>query len=528
MKLPRKKFWTALLCALCSAALTLTVWAAPDAKRSATAETARTASPGMENEDLLYGYLLQRAGASDRVSLMADAGSQLNAKDKELYDLLKVWVAKIASGEITSASYVIPCDDFPLVWDAEQLGVSAVTEIRGNTVYLTDEAKEAIGQKINERLSYDKTAIHHALLSDFPYELYWYDKTYEDGNDKAFGFAYEVSYGPTFENTLAFSEPLSITVTMRVSQDYRDGDSLTLKSGFHDRIETALATAKSIVSAYADKSDYDKLLGYSMEICNLVKYDHAAADDSTNTPYGDPWQLISVFDGDLNTNVVCEGYSKAFKYLCDLSSFSSPQVECHLVSGTLPQGTGAGEHMWNLVTMENGKTYLVDVTNSDSDNNPDPEYLLLKGGVPSSPDLQYTFYDRITFIYDDNTLNLWGAEFLTLDAADYKDAEPTTPSALQLGGYALSVSGEAVSAWHIRNGANIFVTKSDSQAESKVTLFLVVYDAQGRMDSFQQWDLDFSQSFPIISTQAAPSAASAKLIIVSENLTPLAASATLK
>ena len=34
-------------------------------------------------------------------------------------------------------------------------------------------------------------------------------------------------------------------------------------------------------------------------------------------PYGDPWQLIYVFDDDPDTNVVCEGYAKAFKYEAD-------------------------------------------------------------------------------------------------------------------------------------------------------------------------------------------------------------------
>ena len=56
---------------------------------------------------------------------------------------------------------------------------------------------------------------------------------------------------------------------------------------------------------------------------------------------------------------VCEGYSKAFQYLCDLSSFKD-KVECHSVSGVT-----SGPHMWNVVAMEDGYNYLVDVTNCD-------------------------------------------------------------------------------------------------------------------------------------------------------------------
>ena len=59
-------------------------------------------------------------------------------------------------------------------------------------------------------------------------------------------------------------------------------------------------------------------LGFKNEICNLVDYNNAAADSSTQTAYGDPWQMIWVFDENAETKVVCEGYSKAFQYLCDL------------------------------------------------------------------------------------------------------------------------------------------------------------------------------------------------------------------
>ncbi len=519
MGMPHKKLWVAALCALLAAALALPVWAAA-LKPSATDRTAQD----WNGEDLFYGYLLQRAGASDRARLMADAGSKLSAKDKELYDLLKVWVAKIASGEIASSTYVLTFDDFPLVWDAEQLGVSAVTEIRGDTICLTSEAATAIAQKINELWDYDTEAVHQAILADCPYEMYWYDKAYDNGEDKAFGCLYDADYSPTFENTLELAYHPKITLTMRVSPDYSGGDPLTLKSDFHDRIDSAVAKAKSIVSAYADKSDYEKLLAYSTEICGLVKYDDAAADDSTNTPYGDPWQLISVFDGDPNTNVVCEGYAKAFQYLCDLSAFDSPNVQCYLATGLLVGGTGAGEHMWNIVTMENGKNYLVDLTNSDSNGKPD--YLLLKGGLPSPANPgQYAFYGWITFVYDESAIRLWGGDILTLDTADYS---PPPSAPLRLGGFALSVSEKAVSIAHVRNGANIAVTKDNSETESNVALFLAAYDADGKMESFQQWDLDLSGSVSVLRTQAVPDAACAKLIIVSENLTPLAASAMLK
>lgn len=57
--------------------------------------------------------------------------------------------------------------------------------------------------------------------------------------------------------------------------------------------------------------------------------------------------------------MVCEGYSKAFQYLCDLSD-----ITCYTVTGMMNGGTGEGPHMWNIVA-NNGKYYMADITNSD-------------------------------------------------------------------------------------------------------------------------------------------------------------------
>ena len=530
MKMPLKKFWTAALCALCAAALTLPAWATGAAKGTVAAESARTvvSAPGMEREDLFYGYLLQRAGVSDRVSLMADAGSKLNAKDKELYDWLKVFVAKVADGEETSAVYTVTYDDFPLIWTKEDLGVSAIYQVSNRRLSLTDECRTAVVEKFSGCFDYDLTAVMRALLADCPYDMYWFDKTADSPLQANPVAPLQIAlFDDEGEIKVKIGEVPVCDMVMAVSPDYAGEDSLTVSRALHAGIESVTTKAQSIVSAYRNESDYGKLLGYATEICNLVEYDDAAADSATNASYGDPWQLISVFDGDPNTNVVCEGYAKAFQYLCDLSRFDSPKVECYLIGGDLSDSAGAEAHMWNIVTMENGNSYLTDVTNSDT--NGDPEYFLLKGGTPSaSNSRQYTFYGWLTFVYDNETVQMWGEELLTLDTVDYKDAPPVTPSpALRLGGYALSASGEAVSMAHIRDGATIAVTKDASETESNIILFLAAYDAQGRMENLQQWDLDFSRSPVFIQTQAV-NASRAKFIILNENLTPLASAATLE
>ena len=83
-------------------------------------------------------------------------------------------------------------------------------------------------------------------------------------------------------------------------------------------------------------------------LCKEVTYGNSssAAGDVAHTAAG-------VFLKD--KTVLCEGYAKAFKIICD-----EFQIPCVLIIGN-----AEGSHMWNYVRMEDGKWYLVDVTWDD-------------------------------------------------------------------------------------------------------------------------------------------------------------------
>lgn len=150
-----------------------------------------------------------------------------------------------------------------------------------------------------------------------------------------------------------------LTIKMAVAPDYQGSNRYSVSSAPLTRVKAAVSKAKSIVKKNAGKSSYEKLVAYKEAICKLVSYNHDAAAGSAGA-YGDPWQLINVFDGDSSTNVVCEGYSKAFQYLCDLSDFED--VNCYTVSGEFTTESHTECHMWNIVRMDDGKNYLADVT----------------------------------------------------------------------------------------------------------------------------------------------------------------------
>lgn len=102
-------------------------------------------------------------------------------------------------------------------------------------------------------------------------------------------------------------------------------------------------TASVIAQAKALKTDYDKVKLFHDWIINRTEY--------INNGQEYTWRI----DGPIiYKKSVCEGYSRAFQYLCQ-----SVGIECVCVSGT-----AGGPHMWNMVKV-NGKWYQIDVTWDD-------------------------------------------------------------------------------------------------------------------------------------------------------------------
>ncbi|MGN0670121.1 MAG: transglutaminase domain-containing protein [Oscillospiraceae bacterium] len=107
-------------------------------------------------------------------------------------------------------------------------------------------------------------------------------------------------------------------------------------------------TAEVIAEAKTLKTDYDRIKLFHDWIINRTEY--IANGELYN------WRL----DGPIiYAKSVCEGYSKAFSYLCQ-----SVGIECLLVSGIGTTSLSSGPHMWNMVKVD-GKWYHMDVTWDD-------------------------------------------------------------------------------------------------------------------------------------------------------------------
>jgi len=366
-----------------------------------------------DNDELFESYVTRLFYGG--VSSYSNYGLRLFADDTinySIYNTLKSTVKDIAAGEQTSTQITIDLSSYGLTYTADELGTSDTTEL----------ISEGTAQ-FKESVLYSKIA--YCLIADCPYDMYWFDK---GTNGWSIGWSY------SYSNTeITFT---SITFGFSVISDYQDSSATnsqyTLDTTAVSRAQTAAANAQTIVNKYTSYSDESKLTAYKEEICDLVSYNDEAASDDYTDGYGDPWGLVYVFDGDSTTNVVCEGYSKAFQYLCDQGL---SDAVCYTVTGTMDGGTGAGGHMWNIVTLD-GNNYLADVTNSDSGTvGQNGGLFLVDEGDATSVAYDsagypiYTFTaggKNIIYTYYDQTIDLYGDEgILTLGAVSSSKASQT-------------------------------------------------------------------------------------------------------
>lgn len=377
-------------------------------KKSGAEETIEITIPDlddnfMDNDEMFAGYVekLLYQDINEGIELFGNVGGdRLTGVNKNIYTELKTKIEAVAAGEAVSTEFKL------------NRTIKLTTQDIGG-VFSEKSVSEAFEEKV------DRKGILSYLLMDCPYDLYWFDKTD--------GMVCRYTVTGSDESGAELSD---IIFSFTVTKEYRLGNKkYEVDTSNIDIIKDAAETAKEIVQKYADASDFGKLDGYREEICDLVNYNSTANAGTSKTDYGNPWQLIWVFDGDASTDVVCEGYTKAFQYLCDLTEFSSEKIACYTVSGSMNGGTGEGPHMWNVVTMEDEKNYLVDITNCDAGAVGTPNKLFLAGASAGGVVEGYSFdlgsSKLVTYKYDSDPelYRLLGDGVLTLARSKYVKKE---------------------------------------------------------------------------------------------------------
>lgn len=240
-------------------------------------------------------------------------------------------------------------------------------------------------------------AVCSCVCNDLPGDFYWWGRG--------------ISYGVTTNR----DGSCTLGIRFVVADEYRLGSNeFTLSGAQMRRAHRSVENARKICSDANSSgwNDFQKLDYYRQQICSLTSYNYDAASGSWERS-NDPWAMVWVFDGDPSTNVVCEGYSKAFQLLCDNTQWNDPSIHCFTVTGDM----NGGGHMWNIVQIQ-GRNYLVDITNCDTGMAGYPNHLFLVGGT-GSPSAGYRVsvpYKTISYVYDHD---YWDDSILALSSTNY-------------------------------------------------------------------------------------------------------------
>ena len=202
--------------------------------------------------------------------------------------------------------------------------------------------------ELSEEISHQMSSAMAAFQYDHP-EVYWF-------RGMEMSWKYEGEYIDNYTKIRWTAKEYTVTPTIYYAGAADDQDS------FEKGVDAAVASLSAEFST--DDTSYEKAKKIHDWINSRVSYNYKAASYGgssymyAHTPY-------PVFADKYGNEVVCEGYAKAFKILCD--RFDIP---CTLVSGMAYTGSGSsGEaHMWNLVKMPDEKWYGVDATWDDSGN----------------------------------------------------------------------------------------------------------------------------------------------------------------
>ena len=277
------------------------------------------------------------------------------------------------------------------------------------------------GDKVNAGILWDD--IYTCVSFDHP-ELLFFEEINPDDED-----ASDMTVGPT-----------SFSVKIGVDKKYRGSDEYTLSTNAASIASSAKSTADAVISKNSNKGTYDTIKAYADWIADNVSYDHSAARlSASEITDNSPWNAISVFDNDSSTNVVCEGYAKAFQYLMDNTPrFVSAGITSKIVTSTVPVTNGSSSavsgssigaddettgHMWNVVTIA-GKNYLVDVTWYDTDSAVPYRTKYLLGGEEAAESDTSGLHE-----YDSDTTGFYSYDELELSESAYDSsiADPLNP-----------------------------------------------------------------------------------------------------
>lgn len=184
----------------------------------------------------------------------------------------------------------------------------------------------------------------HSFLRDYP-QAFWI-KGFTASSTLNISTTWTRSGGYTAKGYMKFE---LIPVKYVEPNDYYD-----------EFVESVISLTSTFARQFADYDDAVKVKEIHDYIAERVDYNYAAAESSTKA-YDYAYTPLAVFidKSELGDQVVCQGYAKAFKIICDRLNIKNA-----LLTGKAYSKDDSEEHMWNAVKINN-LWYATDVTWDD-------------------------------------------------------------------------------------------------------------------------------------------------------------------
>lgn len=270
--------------------------------------------PAVGYADEAYGFAAEDYTGAAITSMIAIT-KEYSPKEGEFFckEVLDSSVQKRLYGTLVSLMSSYPADQLKT-----ELSFSVVFKNVSGYALTLDEISEVIS----------------CIFRDHP-EFFWF---------------YNIGYGINYDSIKNTS---TVTVYIHAGSIY-SSDAELVKDA-----EAFYSVADTIVSDAPDSDVYDIITYLDQWLCYNNKYNSDAdlnVFDRKNTAVS---ALVS--GNKAETGPVCQGYSGAFKYLCDRLN-----VTCITISGNVYNSDGCiGAHAWNAVNINN-KWYAIDITWNDS------------------------------------------------------------------------------------------------------------------------------------------------------------------
>ena len=380
-----------------------------------------------DSAELFEQFMYQGTEAAKNFGTSSVKGTRLTGNNLTYYNYFKSIINNVSAAKQSDTTKTVSLTKIAgkRKFTAKELGLKRIGYKKGGKWYVDSKAMKKITALIAPQ---DWKKVYQALSCDLSSNGYWCNWYSGDMKyDWNAGFNYNTK-------TFTFKKGTWISFKMPVIPEYAKNSDATHKYIYVADLSKIKATstarnnAKAIVknfdemaaTAYAGYSnemlDYMRLAYYCDKVDYLTEYDKASAALSKEERYWrGPWEMMYVFDEDPNTMVVCAGYAKAFKYLCDLSKFRSSWIDCQVITGSAGSGENS-DHMWNIVRMNDGLNYVVDPTWTDKGTYADLDNWFLRGAPTGTAD-SYTIAGN-TRVYDAYTKSVFAPAERKLSTKD--------------------------------------------------------------------------------------------------------------